>query len=102
MIKTSAIQSGHFVEHENKILPETLTPKEQHEIKKGDILITRAGPRVRVGICCLVRSTRPKLINCDKVYRLNLDLGQVNPEYFEYAMNSPEVLSKIEIMKSGT
>lgn len=102
VIKTSAIQAGRFLEFENKILPEKLEPREQHEIKKGDILITRAGPRVRVGVCCLVRNTRPKLINCDKVYRLEIDTSKVDAEYFEYAMNSPEVLSEIEVMKSGT
>jgi type I restriction enzyme S subunit len=102
VIKTSAIQSGKFVEFENKILPDNLQPKEQHEIKKGDILITRAGPRVRVGICCLVRKTRPKLINCDKVYRIELNQNLVDGEYFEYALNSPEILSKIEVMKSGS
>lgn len=102
VIKTSAIQAGKFVESENKILPDTLEPREQHEIKKGDILITRAGPRVRVGICCLVKKTRPKLINCDKVYRIELNQELVTPEYFEYAINSPEILSEIEIMKSGS
>ncbi|MBC8753570.1 restriction endonuclease subunit S [Kordia sp. YSTF-M3] len=102
VIKTSAIQSGRFVEFENKILPDNLEPREQHEIKKGDILITRAGPRVRVGICCLVRKTRPKLINCDKVYRLELNKKLIDGEYFEYALNSPEILSKIEVMKSGS
>ena len=102
VIKTSAIQAGRFVDFENKILPKSLEPREQHEIKKGDILITRAGPRVRVGICCLVRNTRPRLINCDKVYRLILDRDQVDGEYFEYVMNSPEILSEIEVMKSGT
>ena len=102
VIKTSAIQAGRFIEFENKVLPDNLEPRDQHEIKKGDILITRAGPRVRVGVCCLVRNTRPKLINCDKVYRLEIDTNQVDAEYFEYAMNSPEVLSMIEVMKSGT
>jgi len=102
VIKTSAIQSGKFVEYENKILPDNLEPREQHEIKEGDILITRAGPRVRVGICCLVRKTRPKLINCDKVYRIELNQNLVDAEYFEYALNSPEILRKIEMMKTGS
>ena len=102
VIKTSAIQPGKFVEYENKILPNDLEPRVQHEIKEGDILITRAGPRVRVGICCLVRKTRAKLINCDKVYRLELNQNLVDAEYFEFALNSPEVLRKIEMMKTGS
>jgi len=82
VIKTSAIQPGNFLEFENKILPQILTPREQHEIQVDDILITRAGPRVRVGVCCLVRKTRPRLINCDKVYRLRLKQQLILTEFF--------------------
>ncbi|MFV1885248.1 MAG: restriction endonuclease subunit S [Balneola sp.] len=102
VIKTSAIQSAEFIDNENKILPSELEPREQHEIKKGDILITRAGPRVRVGICCLVRKTRSKLINCDKVYRIVVNKEKVRPEFLEYSLNAPEHLKKIEKIKSGS
>lgn len=67
---------------------------------KGDILITRAGPKVRVGVCCLVRKVRKKLINCDKVYRLKLK-PTVNNEFFEYRINSLEFIHKIEEIKTG-
>lgn len=100
VIKTSAIQHGVFIESENKVLPEKLEPREQHEIKIGDILITRAGPRSRVGVCCLVKQTRPKLINCDKVYRLRLSDKILN-DFFMYKMNSVEFLNKIEEIKTG-
>lgn len=101
VIKTSAIQQGYFVEIENKILPINLIPKEQHEIEVGDILITRAGPRVRVGVCCMVKHTRPKLINCDKVYRIKVNKKLILPEYFEYILNTPKYQDEIEKMKSG-
>ncbi|CCG53467.1 Probable type I modification methyltransferase, subunit S [Flavobacterium indicum GPTSA100-9 = DSM 17447] len=101
VIKTSAVQKGYFVEIENKILPNNLIPKEQHEIEVGDILITRAGPRVRVGICCMVKHTRPKLINCDKVYRIKVNKELILPEYFEYIINTPKYQDIIEKMKSG-
>ena len=101
VIKTSAVQQGCFVEIENKILPTNLSPKEQHEIEVGDILITRAGPRVRVGVCCMVKHTRPKLINCDKVYRIKVNKKLILPEYFEYILNTPKYQDEIEKMKSG-
>lgn len=101
VIKTSAVQKGYFVEIENKILPTILNPKEQHEIEVGDILITRAGPRVRVGICCMVKHTRPKLINCDKVYRIKVNRKLILPEYLEYILNTPKYQDEIEKMKSG-
>lgn len=101
VIKTTAVQHGHFVPIENKILPSGLKPRVQHELKVGDILITRAGPRIRVGVCCMVRSTRPKLINCDKVYRIKVNVKIIKPEYFELILNTPYYLSEIEKMKSG-
>lgn len=102
VIKTTAIQSLQFIDSENKILPPNLEPRKQHEINIGDILITRAGPRIRVGICCLVRNTRPNLINCDKVYRLKVNKTKILPEFFEYSLNSPEHLRLIEKIKTGS
>lgn len=101
VIKTSAIQHGHFVAYENKILPKDLKPREQHELKVGDILITRAGPRIRVGVCCMVRKTRRRLINCDKVYRIKVNTKIISPEYFELILNTPFYQREIEKMKSG-
>ena len=67
----------------------------------GDILITRAGPRVRVGVCCMVRKTRPRLINCDKVYRIKANTKIILPEYFELILNTPYYQREIEKMKTG-
>jgi type I restriction enzyme S subunit len=101
VIKTSAIQHGYFQSFENKILPHDLIPKEQHELLPGDILITRAGPRVRVGVCCLIRRTRKRLINCDKVYRIKVNHKKIKPEYLELILNTPHYQRIIENMKSG-
>ncbi|MBL0147111.1 MAG: restriction endonuclease subunit S [Chitinophagaceae bacterium] len=101
VIKTSAVQHGHYLEFENKRLPKDLKPREQHELKAGDVLITRAGPRIRVGVCCMVRHTRPKLINCDKVYRIKVNNTVITPEFFELILNTPHYQDQIEKMKSG-
>ena len=61
VLKTTAIQAGYYLEMENKCLPKHLEPRAQHEVKKGDIIITCAGPRNRCGIACLVKKTRKKL-----------------------------------------
>ena len=102
VIKTTAIQHGEFLPYENKKLPTDLEPREQHQIEVGDILITRAGPRIRVGVCCLVRKTKLKLINCDKVYRIKLKDTVVLPEYFELVLNSPDYLKLINDIKTGS
>ncbi len=101
VIKTSAIQEGYFIEEENKTLPKNLAPKVKHELKNGDILITRAGPRVRVGVCCLIKNVRSKLINCDKAYRIRTIKEICKPSYLSLLLNSSHFKGKIEKIKSG-
>ncbi len=101
VIKTTAIQPVDFLEHENKQLPAHLEPRPRIEISAGEVLVTRAGPRNRVGIACYVRKTRPRLMLADKVYRLAIDPAKADPLYVTYMLNSPNALSVIEAMKSG-
>ncbi len=101
VIKTTAIQHGRFDSHENKAVPHGMEPRTQHELRAGDILVTRAGPRVRVGVCCLVRSVREKLMNCDKAYRIRAIDALCLSDYLEGVLNSPRVLDVIEQIKSG-
>src|SRR6516164_8139243 len=68
-LKTTAIQDGWFDDSFNKWLPKALSPRPNLEVRAGDILITCAGPRVRCGIACLVKKTRPRLMISGKMYR---------------------------------
>lgn len=101
VIKTTAIQHLLFDESENKELPEKLKPRPHLEIVPGDILVTRAGPRKRVGVTCLVRKCRKNLMLCDKAYRLRPDTTKILPEYLEMVLNTPKTLWKIEELKTG-
>jgi len=101
VIKTTAVQHGSYLEDENKRLPEKLEPRPKLEIVAGDILMTRAGPRKRVGVACLVRKTRPKLMACDKVYRLRCKQAVTIPEYLELVLNLPQILHSLDELKTG-
>ncbi len=101
VIKTTAVQPMCFLQEENKILPDSLTPRSALEIFKGDLLITRAGPKGRVGVSCLVKKTRSRLILCDKVYRLRCKKTVVAPEYLELVLNAPQILHAIDEIKTG-
>ena len=67
IVTTTAVQSMKYVDNQGKPLPSNLKPRPHIEIKAGDFLMTRKGPRKRAGVACLVRSTRPKLMVCDTV-----------------------------------
>ncbi len=101
VIKTTAIQHMAYTETANKLLPSDKEPRPHLAVQTGDILITRAGPRVRVGVCCLVRHTSLKLMICDKVYRLRVNDSNVSPGYLELLLNSPPIMDEIEEFKSG-
>ncbi len=101
VIKTTAIQPLSFDGSHNKKLPGNLKPREHLELKSGDLLVTRAGPRSRVGITCLVRQARSRLILCDKAYRVRCDESRINPAFLELVLNAPGFVNEIDRLKTG-
>lgn len=100
IIKTTAIQAMKFHDNENKKLPISENPIEHLEIKSGDLLITRKGPRVRAGVSCYVRQTRRKLMVCDTVYRLRINKYLMG-EFAEISLNSSKIMEIIDKQKAG-
>ncbi|MCG6399339.1 restriction endonuclease subunit S [Vibrio fluvialis] len=101
VIKTSSVQNISFIEHENKALPKSLDARPEHELLVGDILTTRAGPRVRCGVTAYVDMTRSNLMICDKVYRYRVKESEGFSKYLVYLLNAPQYLAEIEKMKTG-
>jgi type I restriction enzyme, S subunit len=101
IIKTTAIQPIHFNDAENKKLPMTLTPRPEIVIEANDVLITRAGPRSRVAIACVVKQTRPRLMLCDQAYRLRVKPAVADPTFLALMLNAPQILEMLERMKTG-
>ncbi len=101
VIKTTAIQPLRFDSAYNKELPSTLIPRKHLELRTGDLLVTRAGPRVRVGVTCLVRKTKKRLILCDKAYRIRCNESLIDPEFLELVLNAPHIVNEIDTLKTG-
>ncbi len=101
VLKTTAVQVMKYQEFENKQLPDNKAPKEQYEVRSGDILITRAGPKNRVGISCVVKETRDKLMISDKIIRFHLIEAGFSEEYICLCLNAGETFNYLEQAKSG-
>jgi len=101
VIKTTAIQPLVFHAEENKALPSELQPKVNLSLCAGDVLITRAGPRARAGITCLVEQNYPGLMLCDKAYRVRVDAQKLLPAMLNLVLNSPDQLEVLDQMKTG-
>lgn len=100
VLKTTAIQAGHFLEDANKRLPVSLDPRPALEVLPGDLLITCAGPRSRCGVPTLVRRTRSRLMLSGKMYRFRT-IDEVDPRFLESYLLSHEAQRLIDGMKTG-
>jgi type I restriction enzyme S subunit len=89
ILKTTSVQWCNFWPHENKALPPTLQPVPELAIEKGDVLVTRAGPRKRVGVVAAVRKSEPRLTISDKLIRLRTNRKKIEPRFLELSLASP-------------
>ncbi|HHT7190027.1 TPA: restriction endonuclease subunit S [Bacillus cereus] len=101
VIKTTAIQNNVFEADKNKVLPEKFEIKPSYIIEEGNVLITRAGPKNRVGIACYVESLNQKLILSDKTLKINIGNEYIDYMYLSFVLNSPEIRKSIESKMSG-
>lgn len=101
VLKTTAVQVLRFLHHEHKELPASLDPRPQYQIEVGDILITRAGPKNRVGICCVVDVAPPRLMISDKLIRFHIVDDLINPRFVALCLSAGEPGRIVERLKSG-
>ena len=101
VLKTTAVQNMEFRAYENKTLPDNKEPKPQYEVKVGDILITRAGPKNRVGVSCLVQETRSRLMISDKLIRFHLINIGLSERFISLCLNAGATAEYLESAKSG-
>lgn len=101
VLKVGCVNNMSFKPNENKRLPEDLDPKPELEVKKGDILMSRANTRELVGSCARVKALDSKLMICDKIYRFDLDESLINPDYLVFVLNSSPSRKQIELDATG-
>ncbi|OOZ38294.1 restriction endonuclease subunit S [Solemya elarraichensis gill symbiont] len=72
ILKTTAVVWSGYDPDENKVLASHHEAVNNAVVQSGDILITRKGPRARVGVCVYVANTPTRLMIPDTVFRLIL------------------------------
>ena len=102
VLKAGCVNRGLFLESEHKALPSDLQPIPDLEISAGDVLMSRAsGSRELVGSVAIVPMCRPRLLLCDKVFRLHVSTERADRRFFALAMNSRIARWQIEVALSG-
>lgn len=101
VLKAGCVNRGAFLESEHKALPSALSPIPALEIRKGDLLMSRAsGSRNLVGSVAIVPECRFQLLLCDKVFRLHTEPAE-HRRFLAHVMNSRAVRWQIESAISG-
>ena len=103
VLKLGAVSFGAYDESENKALPSALKPIPAYEIKSGDVLISRANVPRYVGACAQVLDTRPKLLLCDKIFRVVFHtISPLDGAYLAEVMKTPPLRQQIEAAITGS
>lgn len=102
VLKLSSVSSGIFDQNENKALPDEFVSQSlsRYEVRAGDLLITRSNTPELVGMVCLVKEARPKLLLSDLIWRIVLDEKVVAPDFLNHYLKSR--LSRQQIVKAAS
>lgn len=101
VLKTTSVQWGEFRPQHNKALPSDLVPIPSLGVKEGDVLVTRAGPRQRVGVVAAVRRDEPRMTISDKIIRIRADRTKIHPRFLELSLASPFSQEHLVQRKTG-
>jgi type I restriction enzyme S subunit len=101
VLKVGCVNGGQFDPTENKRLPENLEPLPNYALLTDDLLVSRANTRELVGSAAVVGRDFPRLLLCDKLYRLRLRMDLCRPDFLAAFLGSSRVRSQIQIEATG-
>ncbi|MEU3523446.1 restriction endonuclease subunit S [Streptomyces sp. NPDC038707] len=102
VLKVSAVGREGFRPLENKRVEAADLVDSSLEVRKGDLLMTRANTPGLVGLSCVVGEVRPGLMLSDKTLRLNLACRDDDPRFLDAILRQSALRRQIEIAATGT
>ncbi|MDQ8184083.1 restriction endonuclease subunit S [Pelagicoccus sp. SDUM812002] len=102
VLTAGCVNGGTYYQDRYKPLPARLTPRPSIEVKKGDILMSRAnGSLDLIGSAAYVHETEPGRMFSDKIFRLVPNHEMVIPELLAIALGTPDAREQIVAAVSG-
>ena len=101
VLKTGCVNGGFYREQENKALPPETPPEPELQVRKGDVLMSRAsGSPDLIGSVARVNETAGRIMLSDKIFRLRLE-PHADPGFVVWAFASDPVRDQIIRAISG-
>jgi type I restriction enzyme, S subunit len=101
VLKVGCVNNGRFNPAENKTLPPELEPPADLGIAADDLLISRANTRELVGSAAVAENAYPRLLLCDKLYRVRFNQALCIPRFLALYLGSDVARSRIELAATG-
>jgi type I restriction enzyme S subunit len=101
ILKVSAVTSGAYKEHESKPAPDDQMVVQNHIVREGDFLFSRANTVDLVGATAIVQQTNGKTLLPDKLWRIRWHKN-VDPHYMLAVMQNTEIRVEMGRASSGT
>jgi type I restriction enzyme S subunit len=100
VLKVGCVNGRNFNPMEHKALPKGIPPKQEYQIRKDDLLISRANTRELVGSAAVVDKDYPSLMLCDKLYRIRLR-KRYSPQFLSQYLATHMARDQIEFGANG-
>ncbi|WP_405962847.1 hypothetical protein OG713_08475 [Streptomyces sp. NBC_00723] len=101
VLKTTAITWDGWDWQQHKVLPQQYWGIKAAEVKAGDILVTKAGPRNRVGVSVYVDHSPSRLVASGKMLLLRPDRMVTDPRFLSWILGTPSSQSYLDARKTG-
>ncbi|MFG3047479.1 restriction endonuclease subunit S [Streptomyces sp. NPDC048241] len=103
VLKLGAVTKCVYQQGENKALPDGVEPQPRHEVRAGDLLLSRKNTPDLVGAAAYVRHTRSRLLMPDLIFRLVLRQdAPINGVYLHALLTHPGKRRVVQSLASGS
>lgn len=103
VLRVSAVTSGEFRPEESRAVPTDYVPPRNHQVRRGDLLISRANTSALVGAVALVDQSPDGLLLPDKIWRFCWrDKESTVPEFIWQLFRTAAVREAISRRATGT
>jgi len=102
IMKVSAVTSGIFKAHEAKPAPDDHIPAQDHHVRAGDFLFSRANTSELVGAVAIADDVPAGLLLPDKIWRIEWTPTRIEPRYAYSLLRSSEIRRIFAVTGSGT
>ncbi|GAB2521706.1 hypothetical protein GCM10027064_19000 [Microbacterium petrolearium] len=102
VLKLGAVTYGKFRPWENKAFLGDASFLRRHEVKDGDVLMTRKNTPELVGAVVFVRDVPPRLAIPDLVFRLNIDHERLDGAYVQALLMSRRMRRRVRGLAGGS